>query len=213
MSERFILDQPINNYIKIRQLDEFMIGHKGYIAGGVFKNIFNGEKVKDIDIFFESQNDYEEAVEYYKKNDEYKEGYKNTKVTSFIHKEKSILVELIKHKFKKPIEMIGEFDFTITQFVYYKEYNISLNEEEDSVTWKIAFHKSFFEHLHLKRLVIDQNAEEMVLPVNTFNRMFRYAKYGYYPCRESKAIIIAALRDLPNFSDEMLAMELYNGMD
>ena len=33
-------------------LDEFMIGHHGFICGGCFKNIFNKEKVKDLDIFF-----------------------------------------------------------------------------------------------------------------------------------------------------------------
>lgn len=32
-------------------LDNFMIGHKGFIAGGCFKNIFYKEKIKDIDVF------------------------------------------------------------------------------------------------------------------------------------------------------------------
>jgi len=210
---KFLLNEPINNYIKIRQLDEFMVGHKGYIAGGAFKNIFNNEKVKDVDIFFESKRDFEEALEYYKKDDRYKAGYENEKVVSFIHKERKILVELIRHKFKSPIEMIKEFDFTITQFVYYKEYYVALDDEEDEVTWRIAFNSKFFEHLYLKRLVIEQDFNDLILPVNTFNRMFRYAKYGYFPCRETKVKIIEALRELPNFSEELLALGLYDGMD
>lgn len=214
MSEKFLLNQPIENYIKIRQLDEFMTGHKGYIAGGVFKNIFNNEKVKDVDVFFESEKDFKEADDYFKRNENYKKGYENTKVVSYIHKDRGILVELIRHKFKSPLEMIKEFDFTITQFVYYKEFFIGLDDdEEDSVEWQITFHSRFFEHLLLKRLVIDQDANDLVLPVNTFNRMFRYAKYGYFPCRESKIKIIEALRELPNFSEELLALGLYDGFD
>lgn len=48
----FIIDTP-DNFWQIRWLDKYMEGHKGFIAGGCFKNILSGEKVKDIDIFFE----------------------------------------------------------------------------------------------------------------------------------------------------------------
>ena len=43
-------------------LDQFMVGHKGFICGGYFKNIFSKEKVNDLDIFFESKADFDEAV-------------------------------------------------------------------------------------------------------------------------------------------------------
>jgi hypothetical protein len=65
----------------------------------------------------------------------------------------------------------------------------------------------------MKRLVIDQDLKNIILPVNTFNRMFRYARYGYFPCRETKAKIIQSLRDIPSFSEDLLSMELYNGLD
>jgi hypothetical protein len=196
-----------------------MIGHKGYIAGGVFKNIFNNEKIKDVDIFFESDKDYIEADEEFKNDEKYIFRYKNDKVTAYKNIETDVTVELIKHKYKNPLDMIEEFDFTITKFVYYKEeipgeINETFGAEEVSeVEWKVAYHNKFFEHLHMKRLVIDQDLKDIILPVNTFNRMFRYARYGYFPCRETKAKIIQALRDIPAFSDEMLAMELYNGID
>ncbi|WP_137743360.1 hypothetical protein [Robertmurraya siralis] len=61
----YILDAPISNFIKIRQLDKYMIGHNGYIAGGAFKNIFNNEKIKDVDIFFENEKDYIVANDYF----------------------------------------------------------------------------------------------------------------------------------------------------
>ncbi len=41
-----------DNYWMLNWLDKFMEGHKGFICGGCFKNIFNQEKVKDLDIFF-----------------------------------------------------------------------------------------------------------------------------------------------------------------
>lgn len=36
---------------RLRFLDLFMEGHKGYIAGGCFKHLFRGEKIKDVDVF------------------------------------------------------------------------------------------------------------------------------------------------------------------
>lgn len=209
----YILDAPLSNFIKVRQLDKYMIGHSGYIAGGVFKNIFNNEKIKDVDIFFENEKDYIVANESFSSNETYLKVYENDKVRAFKNVDTEVTVELIKHKFKSPLDMIEEFDFTITKFVYYKEIEVANEEEEDHVEWKIAYHKQFFEHLHMKRLVIDQPLEELILPVNTFNRMFRYAKYGYFPCRETKAKIIESLRLLSSFSDELLSRELYNGLD
>lgn len=47
----FVIDTP-DNFWQIRWLDKYMEGHKGFIAGGCFKNILSGERVKDIDIFF-----------------------------------------------------------------------------------------------------------------------------------------------------------------
>ena len=60
-----LVKEQRDNYWMLNWLDQFMIGHKGFICGGCFKNIFNKEKVKDLDIFFQSRADYEEAVEYY----------------------------------------------------------------------------------------------------------------------------------------------------
>ena len=60
-----IIEANTDNFWMLRFLDKFMIGHNGFICGGCFKNIFNKEKVKDIDIFFESKKDWEEAVAYF----------------------------------------------------------------------------------------------------------------------------------------------------
>lgn len=40
-----------DEFFKLSFLKRFLLGTNGIIAGGCFKNIFNGERVKDIDIF------------------------------------------------------------------------------------------------------------------------------------------------------------------
>lgn len=53
-----IIKQDRENFHMLNFLDKFMMGHKGYIAGGCFKNIFNGEKIKDIDIFLMTRKNF-----------------------------------------------------------------------------------------------------------------------------------------------------------
>lgn len=36
------------NFWSLRFLDQYMQGHKGFIAGGCFKNILSREKAKDV---------------------------------------------------------------------------------------------------------------------------------------------------------------------
>lgn len=61
----------------------------------------------------------------------------------------------------------------------------------------------------MKRLVTDGI---IPYPMSTFERMLRYAKYGYFPCRETKMKIIKALRDLDDRRVE-LSENLYDWMD
>ena len=80
--------------------------------------------------------------------------------------------------------------------------------------FEVMFHEDFFEHLHTKRLVVD---DEMIYPVSTFNRMLRYTKYGYQPCRETKIKIVTnlAMLDPKNQKDfeKELGKSLYEGLD
>ena len=46
-----MIELNIDNYRKIKILDKFLQGHKGFVAGGCFKNILNNEHIKDIDVF------------------------------------------------------------------------------------------------------------------------------------------------------------------
>lgn len=217
-----LIKEARDNYWMLNWLDQFMMGHRGFICGGCFKNIFNKEKVKDLDIFFQSKEDFKEAREYYDSQTagysmgdgaldedeaEYKFLYENENVKAYIHKETGIRIELCSKIFGTAEEILKQFDFTITKFAYYKE-----EIEEDGSTYieyKILVHDKFFEHLHMKRLVTD---DMILFPMSTLERAFRYAKYGYFPCKETKMKMARAIKGL---SDEQLEVSesLYDGMD
>src|SRR5690606_27327725 len=140
---------------------------------GCFKNIFNEEKVKDIDLFFENEDDFEEAKRYYNDNDNFKFVYQNIKAISYKHNDSGIRIELIESIFGKPEDILNQFDFTITKFAYYKDVEIDFDSDEDEeiTVYKILHHKDFFEHLTMKRLVSNK---DLKFPIGTFERMTRY---------------------------------------
>jgi hypothetical protein len=200
------------NFMKLKCLDKYLTGHKGFIAGGVFKNIFNKEKFKDIDLFFRCESDWEEAVKYYDENSDYYFYYENEKVRAFKNKQTYITVECIKEVFGTPQEIIEKFDFTITQFSYYKVVNTDgegLKEEN----FLCVYHEDFFTHLHLKRLVIDNTERDLPYIVSTYNRLFKYGKYGYFPCRGTKIKVISELRKISDEEMSTLDGSLYDGFD
>lgn len=236
-----LVKEEIDNYLMLNWLDQFMIGHKGFICGGCFKNVFNKEKVKDLDIFFQTRADYEEAVGYYDNKTagywiddvdntfsedeaEYKFLYENKNVKAYIHKKSGIRIELCCKIFGTAEEILNQFDFTITKFAYYKEEvedetgtelknpfddEIIEMQKDTHIEYKVLVHDKFFEHLHMKRLVID---DKIPFPMSTLERTFRYVKYGYFPCKETKMKLVKAIHEL---SEEQLEVSesLYDGMD
>lgn len=218
-----LIEQEINNFWQLGWLDEFMIGHKGFICGGCFKNIFNKEKVKDIDIFFENAQEWQRAVDYFDERSvgfgfeedrvteetaQYRFYYENDNVKAYKHINTGVAIELCRKIFGTAKDVIDRFDFTITKFALYKEKVVDENDEEHIET-KVVCDDKFFEHLHLKRLVID---DKIPFPMSTFERMLKYAKYGYFPCKETKMKIVKAIRELDEKQVE-ISENLYNGMD
>lgn len=232
-----LITESRDNFWILNWLDEFMVGHKGFICGGCFKNIFNKEKVKDLDIFFESEKDWNEAVDYFdsmtsgyegdeKRDEQYRFYYENKNVKAYKHIRTGIVLELCKNIFGTAKDILNQFDFTIVKFSYYKEevedetgavveYNpfeiepVESEKPKTHIEYRIMYDDKFFEHLHMKRLVIDN---EIPFPMSTFERMFKYAKYGYFPCMETKMKIIDSIRQLPD-EQVKISESLYNGMD
>ena len=167
---------------KLRLLDRFMANHSGYIAGGCFKGVFLGEKIKDVDIFFKNEIDARKAGAYFEGSDEYTTAWSNDRVSAFRCKKTGIVVEVIYSFFGQPAEMIANFDFTITKAFYAK------NEAGE---YEFFAHERFFEHITNRKLVID---DKIIFPLSTFNRSYRYMKYGFGLCGESKTKLIGALQ-------------------
>lgn len=198
------------DFFKLRFLGQFLQGHNGFIAGGCFKDILAGQKTKDIDIFFLDRRDWQEAVEHFdaltqtQYNDppdpfpiepKFEKHYENDNVTAYRSLQSGVTVELIQKTTGPVNRILDTFDFTVTKFAYYAE--TVLDEEGEAVVHhKLKYHPQFFEHLYMKRLVIDSD-DGLAYPVATFHRVLRYAKYGFQPCRETRAKLMRAIHGLP----------------
>lgn len=217
----FVIDTP-DNFWQIRWLDKYMEGHKGFVAGGCFKNILSGERVKDIDIFFESESDFQEAIDLFNDEKHQKEGwkfkYRNEKVCAFQKEGEKVWVEFIESEFGKPEEILRSFDFTVAKMAYYKEPKYEEKEDDYfpfssasivAYEYKLLYHEKFFEHLHMKRLVIDEN---IPFPVSTWERSYRYKGYGYNMCRETKKKLLQALKGV-NVEEEDVSLYATGGWD
>jgi len=194
-------EKPKETYNKVRFLDYYMGGHAGFIAGGCFKNIFKNERIKDLDIFFQNESDFNKANDFFKSNEEYVFSYENPNTVSYKNKKTNIRVELIRHTYGTPIEIISMFDFSITRYAYAKK------EENNEIIYYNVFVDTFFADLTNNKLVIDG---ELKFPISSFERSYRYRSYGYGLCKESKSKLIEALQTA-NIDD--LSNDLYFGLD
>ena len=202
----------------IAWLEKFISFHDGFIAGGCFKNIFSNQTVKDIDIFFRNSVDYDNAVDYCQRHggseeestvNEYKFVYENDKCICYRHIPTGIKIELINSIFGEPVDILKQFDFTISKYAYYnKKINSGPFDDDDEVKYEITcvYHQDFFEHLTQKKLVID---DKIPFPVSTFERVLRYTSYGYNLCKESRKKLIIALNQIEKIENEQFSDSFY----
>lgn len=206
--QKNILDNfPMLNVLK----HYFRDGLKMCIAGGCFKNYFNFEKVKDIDIFFETKKDFEAYLSEINDDEDYKMIYENSKAIGFKHIDHHTRIDLVRSVFAKPEQIISNFDFTVAKFALFEE-EVIIKVKSNEVKTKqmsVIHADNYFEHLHLKKLVID---DKIPFPISSFNRMIRYIRYGFIPCNETKAKLIEAIRKISTKEID-IPKELYEGVD
>lgn len=207
----FITESYVDYKGYLGKLTKYLVVPESYIAGGCFKNIFNKEKFKDLDIFFESEDTYKRAKEYYKtlikvKSDRWKFVYENENCYSILDKYNNVRLELVSRYFGKPEEMIARFDFSIVKFALYLDKYA--NE------YYVVYDSNFFKHLHLHRLVVDMNIP-LEFPAGTYNRMIKYLKYGYEPCHMTKKKLLFELSklDFSSVEDVTTGNDMYAGFD
>ncbi|MGX7077345.1 hypothetical protein [Globicatella sanguinis] len=204
--------RDIFNFMQLSFLQKYALYDNAIISGGCFKNIFNNEKIKDVDLFFRNEDDYNEAIEraeLLKKQETYEFVYQNDKVKSYRDKENNLRLEFVKTIFGEPQQIIEQFDFTITKFAFYKDEEY-VDEDNYLLQFRILHHDDFFEHLQTKRLVID-NA--LNFPISSFERSYRYRDKGYKLCRESKNKLLKCINELTEEQLKDVSKALYDGMD
>lgn len=196
-------ERGIENFWSLTFLEKYMTLTGGFIAGGCFKNLLSNQTIKDIDVYFETESQFNQAV--HKCDEKVNSGelrisYENERVKAYVDIRTDIRIELIRTLFGSPKEIISKFDFTITKFTLFKE-----NDE-----LKIIHHNDFFEHLNMKRLIID---DLLLFPVSTFERTYKYRDYGYKLCKESKIKLVKAINDQPLIDDNSFNQSFYAGLD
>jgi len=156
------------------------------------------------------------AVSYFEHStDDYKITYENNNAIGYRSQGASYWFDLIKGRCGTPDQILDMFDFTVTKFALYRDTKVSNNViyvddlKFDIVEpeYKVIYHPKFFEHLVTKKLVID---DQLLFPISTFNRTYRYRDYGYHLCRESK---IKLLTELKNVEDVIINSDMYEALD
>ncbi|MFT8538159.1 MAG: hypothetical protein ABF560_07080 [Bifidobacterium aquikefiri] len=196
--------QPMNdaivedgeNFKQFHQFNKYLKHDGDCFAGGFAKHVFEGKKPRDLDMYFTDSSHYEDTLSRMLA-DGWEQTYKNDHATGVRKDGQSI--DLVTYIYGDAESVIGEFDFTVTKFAW------RLISEDDEVKFEAVFHPDFFEHLETHRLVID---DKMVLPISTFQRMFKYTRYGFNLCRESKVKLLLAIRNWEPHNSEDTADEL-----
>lgn len=194
--------EDYRNFVQTRRLTHFMKGHDGFIAGGCFKNLFLGEDVRDVDIFFRSETDWNNAIKTFERDSDYSFHYETERAIGYKHNPSGIVVECINVFFGEPEQILNTFDFTVAK--------AALVRADEGRDFNFIYHGDFFKHLLLRRLVV---GPLMYNPINTFERSLKYTKYGFGLCRESKINLLSAIQLHQGLDPSNLSSSIYNGLD
>jgi hypothetical protein len=197
---------------QLSQFNQYLHHDGDCIAGGFAKHVFTGARPRDLDLYFINEQNMKDT---YNRmiSDGWEQSYTNANATGLRRDHTS--VDLVTYSYGTAENIINGFDFSITKFAY------RMIADGKSIRYEAVFHPDFFEHLTTHRLVID---DDMVMPLSTFQRMFKYTRYGYNMCRESKVKLLMAIREWTGTTDinhtpttndleEALSSSLYESID
>lgn len=153
--------------------------HDCIIAGGIFKNLLKCETIKDYDLFYKNEEDFKKSVEFFEQDKKVEKIYDTENSVGFATKEQKIIhpysdvppkinYDLVRKFFDKPLNIIDNFDFTITKICMYK------NNENNKI--ELLFHKNFVNDLIQKNITYNNKVE---IKTGTIERVERYVNYGY----------------------------------
>lgn len=199
----------------------FISMNNGFIAGGALRHVFkkaidhlhkmNEEinistinktfetvtfinDVKDVDIFFHSQEDFDNALKSFSTvfASEIETLYKTDNSIGISISWDTPVLDLVRRNFGTVDEILNNFDFTITQCALYRK------EKE----YFLTFSEDFLNDLTNSNLRYSHDAQnKKVQPYNPIERAMRYIRYGYTVDDQTAMQVIACTLDLyPEFS-------------
>ena len=179
------------------------------IAGGFIRAFYAGEVAADLDLYFETEDNYTDALDIFDGTD-WKEVFKTDKAVTYKRKDKK--TQAIAYYFGNSETIITNFDYTVcaAALTLNVEYIVEHEDREPVVTGKLLLHKDFFEHLAGRILVYTGGSP---LPLSSLKRAFKYIKRGYNICDENIIAIAEAINERVDFSSEESKRLHIAGMD
>lgn len=161
---------------------EFLLGYTPlcYVAGGCIASMVLDEEVKDYDLWFENPEDFQQVLKDVLdvSASDMLDGYDNLKVkrTKYaltISLSSGKIVQFVESRMGVPEVLVPGFDFKHTQ-AYYKQDGTLVYDEALIKSKVLVFAQGNFKH-----------------PVNTVQRMLKFARRGYdIPFETVQAIMI-----------------------
>lgn len=132
--------------------------------------------IKDVDIFFETEEDFLDALSFYEGKDNCTKIYDTSNSVGFEFKDKGscnvAIVDLVRRNFGSPQKIIGKFDFTVTQCAMRKK-----ESNGNDVMYELIYTQDFLSDYLTRTLRLTPGYDDN----NMFERLTRYINYGYKP--------------------------------
>lgn len=172
---------------EISIFNPFVIEKESYVAGGCLRNCYRPEDLqkpleyRDIDVFFYTETAYQSMYWKLSASADFQISYDNTNSVGFIHIPTQKTIDLITKQFGPPEKVVNSFDFTICQMAYFKHNDSYVFYRSDSCDR--CHHNKVLELVPSQKydpLSLDM-VQYIIDPDVTFDRVIKYASYGYIP--------------------------------
>jgi hypothetical protein len=167
---------------KLRMLYPYL-ENNGFIAGGVFKDIFLDRSFRDIDFFFRDETYYDKFIMNIPEQ-KFSKKYENANAIGFEEKSSKIRIDYVRKCFGSPKDILDSFDFSVSKFALYKD---------DKNVIKVIYHPFFFTDLIAKKLRFDSCSGD---PIAQFSRVLKYSFYGFTINKADQKILLKRINAL-----------------
>ena len=213
-------------YSILKAFPELMMLEDAFIAGGALRAIHAGEEIKDIDVFFKSEQAFKNAV---KRLSDLGYEYVFKTERAITYNSDTVPFQLISAIYGTIEEILLEFDFTIAKTALELRGELTENDVDELIShWLeksnlnkikpqeaiealnpvLIVHQDFFKHLASRRLVFTGSP----MPLASLKRAVKFLKRGYHICDEELLNLATALSEI-DFENEEEVQQHMEGMD